>query len=166
MPPPLRRDGGFIAPGFSAELDEARSLREDSRKVMAALEARYLQATGIKSLKVRHNNILGFYIEVPGRRRQAPAQRAAGATFRHRQTMAGAVRFTTEELVETESRIVASARTSVGARAGDFCPTECGHRSRGHGLGRAGGGAGRSSIARPGLPQIAAEQGYTSSRPR
>ena len=64
-PPHQRRDGGFVRAGFRADLDEARSLRDDSRKVMAALEAKYLEETGIRSLKVRHNNILGFYIEVP-----------------------------------------------------------------------------------------------------
>jgi DNA mismatch repair protein MutS len=64
-PPHLGRDGGFVRSGHRADLDEARSLRDDSRKVMAALEAKYLADTGIKSLKVRHNNILGYYIEVP-----------------------------------------------------------------------------------------------------
>ena len=63
--PQLRRDGGFVREDFRADLDEARGLRDDSRKVMAALEANYVEETGIKSLKVRHNNILGFYIEVP-----------------------------------------------------------------------------------------------------
>ena len=70
-PPHLRRDGGFVREGFRADLDEARRLRDDSRKVMAALEAKYVEETGIKSLKVRHNNILGFYIEVPGARQAA-----------------------------------------------------------------------------------------------
>ncbi len=64
-PPHLRRDGGFVREGARAELDEARALRDDSRKVMAALEARYVEATGVRALKVRHNNILGYYIEVP-----------------------------------------------------------------------------------------------------
>jgi DNA mismatch repair protein MutS len=66
------------APTWRADLDEARALRDDSRKVMAALEARYVEATGIKSLKVRHNNILGFYVEVPAAP-PSPAERAACA---------------------------------------------------------------------------------------
>ena len=78
-PPLLRRDGGFVRAGCRADLDEARGLRDDSRKVMASLEARYLEATGIKSLKVRHNNILGFYVEVPAGAVQAAAERAACA---------------------------------------------------------------------------------------
>jgi DNA mismatch repair protein MutS len=107
-PPHQRRDGGFVRAGFRVELDEARSLRDDSRKVMAALEAKYLDQTGIKSLKVRHNNILGYYVEVPAAQAKPMLSDPLAQSFRHRQTMAGAVRFTTAELVETESRIVAS----------------------------------------------------------
>jgi DNA mismatch repair protein MutS len=91
-PPHQRRDGGFVRAGFRADLDEARSLRDDSRKVMAALEAKYLEETGIRSLKVRHNNILGFYIEVPDAQSKALLSEPLAHTFRHRQTMAGAVR--------------------------------------------------------------------------
>jgi DNA mismatch repair protein MutS len=108
-PPILRRDGGFVRDGYRGDLDEARTLREDSRKVMAALEAKYIAATAIKSLKVRHNNILGFYVEVSAGVAQPLMNGPHSETFRHRQTMAGAVRFTTEELIATESRITASA---------------------------------------------------------
>ncbi|KAB2916289.1 MAG: DNA mismatch repair protein MutS [Hyphomicrobiaceae bacterium] len=112
-PPPLRRDGGFVRSGYRADLDEARGLRDDSRKVMAALEAKYLDQTGIKSLKVRHNNILGFYVEVPAGAAKPLMGEPLAATFRHRQTMAGAVRFATEELMEIESRIVTSAERAL-----------------------------------------------------
>ena len=88
-------------------------MRDDSRKVMAALEARYVEETGIKSLKVRHNNILGYYIEVPAGASKPLLSEPLSATFRHRQTMAGAVRFTTPELIETESRIVAAAERAL-----------------------------------------------------
>ena len=108
-PPHLRRDGGFVRPGCRADLDETRQLREDSRKVMAALEARYVEATGVRSLKIKHNNILGYYIEVPAAAAKPLFADPLAQTFRHRQTMAGAVRFTTEELVETEGRIVSAA---------------------------------------------------------
>ncbi len=63
-PPHLRRDGGFVRAGFRQSLDEAIELRDASRNVMAALEARYVEQTGVKTLKVRHNNILGYFIEV------------------------------------------------------------------------------------------------------
>jgi DNA mismatch repair protein MutS len=108
-PPYLARDGGFVRAGFSDDLDTARSLREGGRKVMAELEARYVDQTGLKSLKVRHNNILGYYIEVPAGAAKPLLSPPLGDTFRHRQTMAGAVRFTTEELVDTESKIVSAA---------------------------------------------------------
>src|SRR5690606_30225421 len=63
-PPPHRREGGFVRDGFRSDLDEARRLRDDSRKVMAALETRYASETGIKTLKIRHNNVLGYFVEV------------------------------------------------------------------------------------------------------
>ena len=88
-------------------------MRDDSRKVMAALETRYVEETGVKSLKVRHNNILGYYIEVPAGASKPLLSEPLSATFRHRQTMAGAVRFTSPELMETESRIVASAELAL-----------------------------------------------------
>jgi DNA mismatch repair protein MutS len=113
VPPHLKRDGGFVRDGYSADLDAARLLRDDSRKVMAALEARYVQETGIKSLKVRHNNVLGYYIEVPAGAAKPLTAAPFSDTFRHRQTMAGAMRFTTQELAETESRIVSAAERAL-----------------------------------------------------
>ena len=112
-PPPQRRDGGFVRPGYRADLDEALKLRDDSRRVMAALEARYIEDTGVKSLKVRHNNILGYYIEVTALNAKPLQSPPLSDTFRHRQTIANAVRFTTDELVETESRIASSAERAL-----------------------------------------------------
>ena len=112
-PPPHRRDGGFVREGFRADLDEARRLRDDSRKVMAALEARYVADTGIKTLKIRHNNVLGYYVEV-GAASAKPLMSAPHAeTFRHRQTLANAIRFTTQELVETEGKIASAAERAL-----------------------------------------------------
>jgi len=111
--PLLRREGGFVRPGYRADLDEARRLREDSRSVMVELEAKYVAHTTIKSLKVRHNNILGFYIEVPAAAARPLLSEPLNSTFRHRQTMAGAVRFTTAELSQTESRIVLAAERAL-----------------------------------------------------
>jgi DNA mismatch repair protein MutS len=107
-PPQLRREGGFVREGYSAELDEARLLRENSRQVMARLEQTYQEQTGIKGLKVRHNNILGYYIEVSATAARPMFSSPLADTFRHRQTMAGAVRFTTSDLVEIERRILSS----------------------------------------------------------
>ena len=111
-PPPFRRDGGFVRAGFSPEIDEARALREDSRKVMLALEARYIDETSIRSLKVRHNNILGYFVEVTANAAKPLFALPLSETFQHRQTMVSAVRFTTRELVEIEGRIA-----SAGERA-------------------------------------------------
>jgi len=112
--PHLRRDGNFVRLGARADLDDARRLRDDSRQVMAALEAKYVNDTGVKSLKVRHNNILGFYIEVTALN-AGPLQAAPhNETFRHRQSMANAMRFTTTELIDIEGRIAAAADRALG----------------------------------------------------
>ena len=111
-PPPFRRDGGFVRAGYSEDIDRTRALREDSRKVMAALEATYVVAAGVKTLKIRHNNILGYFIEVTANTAKPLLSPPLSDRFRHRQTMATAVRFTTDELVDIEGRIA-----SAGERA-------------------------------------------------
>ncbi len=111
-PPHLKRDGGFVRRDYRPALDEALALRDDSRRVMAALEARYIDETGVKSLKVRHNNILGYYIEVTAANAKPLTTPPLVETFRHRQSMANAMRFTTVELSETEGKIA-----SAGERA-------------------------------------------------
>ncbi len=112
-PPHLRRDGGFVREGHRPELDEARRLKEDSRSVMAGLEAKYIERTGVKSLKVRHNNILGFFIEVTQANAKPLLEGKLTAEFRHRQTMANAVRFSTPELAETEGRIASATERAL-----------------------------------------------------
>ncbi|MCE2509477.1 MAG: DNA mismatch repair protein MutS [Alphaproteobacteria bacterium] len=101
--PTIVREGGFIAPGYSPELDETLVLRDESRRLIAGLEARYGKETGIGSLKIRHNNLLGYYIEVTAA--HAAKLTAPESGFLHRQTMANAARFTTVELSELEGRI-------------------------------------------------------------
>jgi DNA mismatch repair protein MutS len=108
-----RRDGGFVRAGFRADLDEAQALRDDSRRVMTSLEAKYVEQTGIRTLKVRHNNILGFYIEVGAQGARPMLAEPLSETFTHRQTMANAVRFTTIELVEVEGRIAGAAERAL-----------------------------------------------------
>ena len=112
-PPLLRRDGGFIRAGYNADLDAARGLRDDSRKMMAALEARYIEETGVKSLKIRHNNILGFYVEVTQLNAKPLLSPPLSDKFRHRQTMANAVRFTTTELMDTEGSIASASERAL-----------------------------------------------------
>jgi DNA mismatch repair protein MutS len=110
--PVHRRDGGFVRAGFRAELDDNRRLRDQSRQVLAELQTRYQEATGVKSLKVKHNNVLGYFIEVTAGNAKALTGEGAGETFRHRQTLANVMRFTTPELSDAEGRI-----TAAGARA-------------------------------------------------
>jgi len=101
-PPISVADGGTIAAGFDPTLDELRSLSADGRRAIAALEARYREETGIASLKIKHNNLIGYHIEVPARAADALL---AHPDYVHRQTMAGAVRFSTGELADLALRI-------------------------------------------------------------
>ncbi|MEQ9196171.1 MAG: DNA mismatch repair protein MutS [Parvibaculum sp.] len=107
--PLIARDGGFIARGASADLDETRALRDDARKLIAGLQAKYAGETGISALKVRHNNVLGYYIEVPPRHGEKLTKPPFSESYIHRQTMANAMRFTTPELASLASRIAEAA---------------------------------------------------------
>ncbi|MBA93362.1 MAG: DNA mismatch repair protein MutS [Phyllobacteriaceae bacterium] len=108
--PLMKRDGGFVAGAYHGELDEMRALRDQSRRVIAAMQADLIEETGIRSLKIRHNNVLGYYIEVTANHQDVlTGTPEAKARFIHRQTMASAMRFTTTELAELESRIANAA---------------------------------------------------------
>ena len=106
--PLFARDGGFIAAGYSDELDEWRRLRDDSRRMIAGLQARYAEMTGIAALKIRHNNVIGYYVEV-----SANHAGKLGPEFIHRQTMAGAQRYTTAEVAELETKIANAAERAL-----------------------------------------------------
>ncbi len=107
--PMLARDGGFIGAGYSADLDENRLLRDETRQVIAGLQAQYAERTGLKALKVRHNNVLGYYIEVTAASASALQTAEQQGFFIHRQTVAGAMRFVTLELSSLDQRIAAAA---------------------------------------------------------
>nr|WP_143240016.1 DNA mismatch repair protein MutS [Agrobacterium sp. DSM 25558] len=112
--PLLKRDGGFVREGSNPELDEIWALRDQSRRVIAGLQLQYSEETGIKSLKIKHNNVLGYFIEVTaGNADVMMADAEAKARFIHRQTMAGAMRFTTTELADLESRIANAASQAL-----------------------------------------------------
>jgi len=106
-PPFFARDGGFVVAGALAALDEARALRDESRRVIAALETRYRESTGVQSLKIRHNAVLGYFIEVTAAHSEKLMPRVH--EFRHRQTMAGAVRFSSDELAQLAAKILQAA---------------------------------------------------------
>ncbi|WP_207559703.1 DNA mismatch repair protein MutS [Falsiruegeria litorea] len=105
-PPLLARDGGFIAPGFDTELDEARTLRDEGRSVIAGFQQKYAEHTGITSLKIKHNNVLGYFIETTATHADKMLSAPFSETYIHRQTTANQVRFTTVELSEIETRIL------------------------------------------------------------
>lgn len=111
-PPLLSRDGGFIAPGYDEELDEARTLRDEGRSVIARMQAEFIERTGISSLKIKHNNVLGYFIETTATHAEKMMSAPLNETFIHRQTTANQVRFTTVELSEIETKIL-----NAGSRA-------------------------------------------------
>ena len=119
--PLLKRDGGFLREGADADLDEVRALRDQSRRVIAGLQLQYAEETGIRSLKIKHNNVLGYFIEVTagnaGPMTEGPE---AKARFIHRQTMANAMRFTTTELADLESRIANAADRALAIELAAF----------------------------------------------
>ncbi|MEM1146530.1 MAG: DNA mismatch repair protein MutS [Pseudomonadota bacterium] len=103
--PSLARDGGFIATGWDAALDEARTLQSDSRHIIAQLQARYADETGIAALKIKFNNVLGYFIDVPARHADPMMQPPLAETFIHRQTLASNVRFSTSDLSALAGKI-------------------------------------------------------------
>ena len=107
--PAFRRDGGFVRASYETALDEARGLRDESRRIIAALQVRYAETTGVRSLKIRHNNVLGYFVDVTAQHGEKLMSAPFNATFIHRQTLAGQVRFTTTELGELEAKIANAA---------------------------------------------------------
>ena len=113
-------DGGFVAAGRHSELDRARTLRDETRQVIAGLQTRYQTETGIKPLKVKHNNMLGYFVEVPAAHAPALHEAGDGDRFIHRQTLASQMRFTTGELAELEVRIAEAAGRALAIEAEVF----------------------------------------------
>ncbi len=103
------REGDFIKSGYKLDLDEQRQLRDQSRSILAELQARYREETGIKSLKIRHNNQFGYFIEITRTNADQLLEEPLSETFRHRQTLANNVRFSTDQLIDIETRITQAA---------------------------------------------------------
>ena len=114
-PPTDTTQGGYIADGYDAALDVLRVAGRDGRQAIAQLEARYRDATGVAALKIRHNAVLGYFVEVPAK--HGDALIAPGTGFTHRQTMAGAVRFNSPELHEEALRITQAGGYALAAEA-------------------------------------------------
>ncbi len=117
-PPTERGSGGFIADGYDASLDELRGASGDARRAIAAMEARYREETGINSLKIRHNGVLGYFIEVSAR--HADRLMAADSGFTHRQTMKDAVRFNSLTLHAEATRIAEAGGHALACEEAHF----------------------------------------------
>ena len=114
-PPTESGQGGYIAEGYDAALDSLRSAGRDGRQAIAQLEARYRDSTGVSALKIRHNAVLGYFVEVPAK--HGDTLMAPDTGFAHRQTMAGAVRFNSPELHEEALRITQAGGHALAAEA-------------------------------------------------
>ena len=112
-PPLLARDGGFIAAGYDEDLDEARTLRDEGRSIIAGMQQEYAAHTGITSLKIKHNNVLGYFIETTATHAEKMLSAPLSEKYIHRQTTANQVRFTTVELSEIETRILNSGNRAL-----------------------------------------------------
>ena len=112
-PPILARDGGFIREGFDPKLDEARRLKNEGKKIIAEMQMGYMKTAGIQSLKIKHNNVLGYFIETPATHAERMLSPPLSDTFIHRQTTANQVRFSTVELAEIETKILNAASHSL-----------------------------------------------------
>jgi DNA mismatch repair protein MutS len=118
--PLFKRDGGFVRAGFREELDQLRALRDESRRVIAGLQAGYAEEAGVKSLKIKHNNVLGYFIEVAAQHGEKMLAPPLAGRFIHRQTMAGAMRFVTTELAELEARIASAGEKALATELACF----------------------------------------------
>jgi DNA mismatch repair protein MutS len=156
--PILLRDGGFIASGYDAALDEQRTLRDGGRRLVAELQGRYVGETGITGLKIRHNNVLGYYIEVTATQ-ASKLQTGAESPFMHRQTMAGAMRFTTVELGELEDKINRAAERALARELALFDDLSSAIAARAEELGRAARAMATLDVA-AGLADLAVDQRY------
>ena len=161
-PPILARDGGFVAKGFDPGHDAAVALRDESRRVIANLEAQYRHDTGVKSLKIRHNNVLGYFVETPPSSGDVLLSGPNSTQFIHRQTLASAVRFTTGELADLDSRIARARDEALARELQIFSELESAVIARKDDIARAGDAAAAIDVAMS-FALLAIEEEY--SRP-
>lgn len=161
--PLLKRDGGFVRLGFRSDLDESRALRDQSRQVIAALQQTYAETSGIRSLKVKHNGVLGYFIEVAPNYAQSMTSEPLNRLFIHRQTLAGAMRFSTTELSELEGRIASAAERSLAIELSVFAELARATVEAGSAIKRAADMLAALDVATA-LAELAAAEGYV--RPR
>jgi DNA mismatch repair protein MutS len=157
-PPVTLNDGGVIRPGFNAALDELRDLSRGARQIIAAIEQRERERTGIGSLKVRFNNVFGFYIEIS----KANLHNAPG-DYERKQTLVNAERFTTPELKELEAKVLDAEDRSLAIERGLFAQLVAAAAAQASGI-RASAAAIAEADFHAALAQVAVERNFT--RPR
>ena len=161
-PPTLAREGGFIAAGYEPDLDRLRSLRDDAKGLIAGLQAQYVEQTGIPTLKIKHNNVLGYFIDVSAVNADRMPAGPEGV-FIHRQTLANAVRYTTVELNALEGEIRSAAEKALGLELDLYAAMVSAILAQSADLDRLTA-AMATLDALTGLADLAADQGWT--RPR
>ena len=119
-PPLLARDGGFVASDYDEDLDETRRLRDEGRGVIAGMQGDFIAQTGVSSLKIKHNNVLGYFIETTTTHAEKMLAPPLNEVFIHRQTTANQIRFTTVELSELETRILNARDRALEIERGIF----------------------------------------------
>lgn len=157
-PPLLARAGEFIAAGYAADLDAARALRDDSRRLIAELQARYATETGVSALKIRFNNVLGYFVEIPPRQAER-LKEGPQTAFIHRQTTASAVRFTTVALGELAARIAGAADEALALELALFDELAAAVVADSEVIARAAAGMAAIDVAAA-LAELAAAQGF------
>lgn len=118
--PNLKRDGGFIRKAYDPKLDEIRQLRDESRRIIAGLQVQYADLAGVKALKIKHNNVLGYFVEVTAQHSGRMMSEPLNETFIHRQTLANVVRFTTTELSNLQTGIINAAEQALSLEFAHF----------------------------------------------
>ena len=156
-PPTETASGGYIADGYDPALDELRRMAGDGRRAIAALEAKYREQTGIAALKIRHNGVLGYHVEVPTR--SADALMVPTSGFTHRQTLAGVVRFNSVDLHEEAGRVAQAGAHALVAEAAHLEELIAAVLDRKADIARAGQALARLDVAAA-LAERAAEGGW------
>ena len=118
-PSHLARDGGYVRPDYRPELDAARTLRDDSRRVVADLEARAVAESGVP-FKIKHNAVLGYFLETSAKAAEGLLRAGPDSPFIHRQTLAAQVRFTTVELSELDAKISQAGHRALAIEGETF----------------------------------------------
>jgi DNA mismatch repair protein MutS len=155
--PIAARDGNFIQAGYAPELDRQRTLRDDGKRLIAEAQARYASESGVQTLKIRHNNVIGYHIEVTAT--HAERLSAAGGKFIHRQTLGSAVRFTTVELAELDRAIAEAADRALAIELAIFQDIAAEITGRAEAIGGIARGMAAIDVASA-LARIAIERGY------